>query len=217
MREVEEPLFIVEDLLVKYRKLVALQIDKLVGYRGKTLIIGPNGSGKTTLIKVLLGILKPTRGRVEILGVNPIKNPVMLSRRVTYVRDIDELPENIRVSTLIDTLRDSFGEEAIRIAEELDLLSHRNKRLNELSRGMRRKASLLVALASNKELIVVDEPFSGLDRMSRDKVSKLLDEKDADMLIISHIPPRMRFDHLIVVESARITYSGPYKEIDWYV
>ncbi len=210
------PLFVVEDLVVKYRRMVALRIKKLVGNRGKTLVIGPNGSGKTTLVKVLLGLMRPLSGHVELLGMNPIKNSGDLAKRITYVRDVDELAENLRLTTLINTLRQAYGEDAVRIAEELDLLDHIDKRLNELSRGMRRKASLLVALASNKELIVIDEPFSGLDRMSRDKVSMLLDKKDANMLIISHIPPRMKFDHLIVVESAQITYSGPYREIDWY-
>ncbi len=209
-------LFRVKDLIVRYRRLVALKVDELTVPLGKTLIIGPNGSGKTTLIKALLGLLKPSHGFVEILGMDPLKNSRELSRRVTYVRDIDEIPDNIRVSTLIDTLRGSFGDNVVKAAEELGLLDHQDKRLGELSRGMRRKASLLVALASTKDLIVIDEPFSGLDRMSRDKVSRLLDEKSTNMLIISHIPPRIRFDYLVVVESARITYSGPYKEIDWY-
>ncbi|MEM0280180.1 MAG: ATP-binding cassette domain-containing protein, partial [Desulfurococcus sp.] len=102
------------------------------------------------------------------------------------------------------------------IAKELGLLNHKDKRLCELSRGWRRKASLLIALASNKKLIIMDEPFSGIDSGSRALISELLEKKPSNMIIISHIQSRIRFDHLIVVESGRITYNGPYKPIEWY-
>jgi len=212
----EARLFKVKDLVVKYRKLVALRINELEVPKGKILIVGPNGSGKTTLIKVLLGLLRPKKGKVEILGIDPIKNSQELAEKITYVRDIDELPDNLRLSTLIDILSSTFGDYTLKVAEELGLSDHKEKRLGELSRGMRRKASLLVALASTKDLIIIDEPFSGLDRESRNIVSKLLSMKTSDMIIISHIQPRMMFDHLVVIESAHVTYNGPFKKLDWY-
>jgi len=208
-----DELFYVKDLEASYGKLVALRIDELMVPKGRVLIIGPNGSGKTTLIKVLLGLMRPKRGHVRILGIDPIKDAENLYRRLTYVRDKDELPENLRVKTLLDILAESYGSEQVKwVAEQLGLLEHINKRLGELSRGMRRRASLLIATASNRDLIVIDEPFSGLDATGRQTVSEILDKKEADMIIISHIPLRMRFDHLILIDSAKVTYHGPYRD-----
>ena len=208
-----EELFYVKELEARYGKLVALQIDELMVPKGRVLIIGPNGSGKTTLIKVLLGLMRPKRGHVRILGIDPLKEAEKLYRRLTYVRDRDELPENLRVKTLLEILAESYGSEQVNwVAEQLGLLEHINKRLGELSRGMRRRASLLIATASNRDLIVIDEPFSGLDAMGRQTISEILDKKEADMIIISHIPLRMKFDHLILIDSARVTYHGSYRD-----
>jgi len=85
-----EELFYVQGLEARYGKLVALQIDELMVPRGKVLIVGPNGSGKTTLIKVLLGLMRPKRGQVRILGVDPLRESEKLYRHLTYVRDKDE-------------------------------------------------------------------------------------------------------------------------------
>ena len=208
-----EELFYVKKLEARYGKLVALQIDELMVPKGKVLIVGPNGSGKTTLIKVLLGLMRPKKGHVRILSIDPLKEAEKLYRRLTYVRDKDELPENLRVRTLLDILAESYGSEQVtRVAERLGLLEHINKRLGELSRGMRRRASLLIATASNRDLIVIDEPFSGLDANGRRVISEILDNKEADMIIISHIPLRMTFDYLILIDSARVTYHGPYRD-----
>ena len=208
-----EELFYVKELEASYGKLVALQIDELMVPKGRVLIIGPNGSGKTTLIKVLLGLMRPKKGHVRILGIDPLKEAEKLYRRLTYVRDRDELPENLRVKTLLEILAESYGSEQVNwVAEQLGLLEHINKRLGELSRGMRRRASLLIATASNRDLIVIDEPFSGLDAMGRQTISEILDKKEADMIIISHIPLRMKFDHLILIDSARVTYHGSYRD-----
>ncbi len=210
-------LFSVNNLVVKYHKLVALYIEKLEAPNGKILIVGPNGSGKTTLIKVLLGLMRPAQGEVRLLGLDPFTGSHKLAKQITYVRDRDELPDNLKLSTLMEVLREYYGKDNVdTVAERLGLLEHENKRLCELSRGMRRKASLLIALASNRRLIIIDEPFSGLDARSRAVVSDLLDKKSTSMIIISHIQPRISFNHLIVIESAQVTYSGPYKPLDWY-
>jgi len=210
-------MLVVGDLVVKYGRMTAIQVDELRVPHGRVLVVGPNGSGKTTLIKAVLGLIRPSRGVVRVLGLDPFRDSRELFKRVTYVRDIDELPGNLRLSTLIGVLEEYYGGDSVRqVVEELGLAGHEDKRLSELSRGMRRKASLLPALASNRSLIIIDEPFSGLDSKSRMVVSRLLDSKKADMIIVSHMQLNMRFDHLVLVESARITYSGPFKELEWY-
>ncbi len=206
-------LFQAENLLVSYRKQIALQVDKLEVPPGKVLIVGPNGSGKTTLIRSLLGLVRPRTGRISLLGLNPFKDAKKLYKKITFIRDLDELHDSLRVRTLVEILSSSYGPDNVRSAIKLlGVDNYLDKRLGELSKGMRRRASLLVAVASNRDLIVIDEPFSGIDSKSRKIISQILDNKNTNIIIISHVPPNMRFDYLVFIESGKITYSGPYKD-----
>ena len=206
-------LFRVEGLLVSYRGQVALEVDELEVPAGKVLVVGPNGSGKTTLVRALLGLVRPRRGRVALLGLDPFRDARLLYRRVTFIRDVDELPGGLRLGTLVKVLSDSYGADEVRRAVRLlELDEHLGKRLRELSRGLRRRASILVAAASNRDLIIIDEPFSGVDSKSRRVISRILDGKDSNMIIISHVPPAMRFDYLVFLEGGSVAYSGPYRD-----
>ncbi len=208
-----DSLFHVRNLVVSYRKQVALQVDELEVPMGKILVVGPNGSGKTTLVKALLGLVRPRRGEVRLLGLNPFRDSKKLYKRITFIRDLDELHSSLRLSTLVDILSSSYDASSVRSAVRLlELDEHLGKRLGELSKGMKRRASLLVALASDRELIVIDEPFSGIDSRSRRIISQILDNKNTNMIIISHVPPTMTFDHMIFIESGSVAYSGPYKD-----
>ncbi len=208
-----DSLFHVRNLVVSYRRQVALQVDELEVPMGKILVVGPNGSGKTTLIKALLGLVRPRRGEVRLLGLNPFRDAKKLYKRITFIRDLDELHSSLRLSTLVDILSSSYDADSVRSAVKLlELDEHLGKRLGELSKGMRRRASLLVALASDRDLIVIDEPFSGIDSRSRRIISQILDNKNTNMIIISHVPPTMTFDHMIFIESGSMVYSGPYKD-----
>ena len=160
-------------------------------------LIGENGAGKTTTIQVLLGLLKPTSGRVDVLGRNPAENGLDVRRRVGYVPENPVLYEWMTVSEIgwfaaafhVDSEGSASGyqhryNELIR---SFDLPPR--KRIRKLSKGMRAKVSLSLALASDPELLILDEPTSGLDVLvRRDFLESMVDLAGAGrtVLLSSH-------------------------------
>jgi len=169
----------------------------LVVPRGSVFaLVGHNGAGKTTLIKLLLNILRPTHGGATILGESTTALTGESFTHIGYVSENQELPDWMTVQAMMDYLRPFYPtwNEANLLAD-LDLPPDR--KLKQLSRGMRMKAALASVLAFRPPLIVMDEPFSGLDPLVRDELIKALldrmsDEYEADpnsgltVLISSH-------------------------------
>jgi ABC-2 type transport system ATP-binding protein len=128
-------------------------------------LIGENGAGKTTLIKHILGMFKAQAGSVCVFGLDPVQNPVGTLGRIGYLSEDRDLPDWMRVGELMHytqaffpTWDEAFAEE---LREMFDLGV--NAKIKTLSRGQRARAGLLAALAHRPELLVLDEPSSGLD------------------------------------------------------
>ena len=202
----------VRDLMVKFGHVVALEDISLDIERGRTLLIGPNGSGKSTLLNVITGLIKPSSGKVKVLGYDPLRDNSKLNKKILYIRDKDDFPRLMKISTYVGILSSIYGKDrVIEALVQFELDKHIHKRFHELSKGLQRRVILLEALVSNKELIIFDEPFSGLDTYSRDMICKALDMIKGSIIIASHIPPLMHFDQLILLEGGRVTYSGEYR------
>ena len=136
-------------------------------------LVGHNGAGKTTLIKLLLNILRPTSGSATVLGEPTAAFTGETFTRIGYVSENQELPEWMTVQTMMDYLRPFYPTwDAGSLLRDLDLPPDR--KLKQLSRGMRMKAALASVLAFRPPLIVMDEPFSGLDPLVRDELIKAL-------------------------------------------
>jgi ABC-2 type transport system ATP-binding protein len=153
-------------------------------------LIGPNGAGKSTAIKTLMNIIQPSGGSAEVLGVDSRRlGPAELAQ-IGYVSENQRLPEWMRVDYFLDYCRPLYPtwdtEAAAQLVREFGLPLDR--RLRELSRGMKMKAALAASLAYNPRLIVLDEPFSGLDVLVREELIASLAERTpaATILIASH-------------------------------
>jgi ABC-2 type transport system ATP-binding protein len=157
-----------------------------------TALLGPNGAGKSTALKTALNLLRPSSGHVEILGVDSRKlGPVQLAR-IGYVADGMELPDWMSVDQFLAWCRplyptwDADLERSLRNQFSLP----GDRKLKHLSRGQRMKAALIAALAYRPELLVLDEPFSGLDPLVRDEfISGLLEiagEEGLSVVLSSH-------------------------------
>ncbi|WP_297068693.1 ATP-binding cassette domain-containing protein [Thermococcus sp.] len=215
MPELGEPVVKIRNLTVKFRYNVALSDINLEIGRGRTLLLGSNGSGKTTLMKVLSGLHRPTEGSVEVLGLDPFGEPSELYSRMLYVRDIEDLAYMVRVSTLVELLSDVYGVGRVdKALKTLELEEHLFKRVGELSKGLRRRVAMIEPLSSKTELIMMDEPFSGLDAESRIVIAKALSKlsKGVSLIIASHIPINLETDQIVVLEGGKLTYNGPYNE-----
>lgn len=135
-----------------------------------TGLVGANGSGKSTLLKVAAGFVRPARGEVQVLGQTP---GVELRRRVAFVAEVDPLDPWMTVDQTVRFVRSFFTdwdpEHEGELREILELPGRR--RVGELSKGMRTRVRLLLGLARSAPLVLLDEPFSGIDPVSRRRIA----------------------------------------------
>ena len=155
-------------------------------------LLGPNGAGKSTTIKVLMNILEPTSGRAEVLGAPSTRLGPSEFQRIGYVSENQELPEWMTVRQFLGYCRAFYPTWDDHFCA--DLLTQfglpPDRKLKHLSRGMRMKTALLSSLAYRPELLVLDEPFSGLDPLARDDFTtgllSLAGASDWTVVISSH-------------------------------
>lgn len=184
-------------------------------------LIGGNGAGKTTLIKHILGMLKAQHGTVHVFGLDPVQNPVGTLGRIGYLSEDRELPDWMRVGELMrytqaffPTWDESFAEE-LRDAFDLD----KNARIKTLSRGQRARAGLLAALAHRPELLVLDEPSSGLDPVVRRDILGAIIRTIADegrtVLFSSHLLDEVErvADRVAIIHQGQILLTASMDEI----
>ena len=183
--------------------------------------VGPNGAGKTTTIKVLLNLLKPTSGSASVLGVDSRRLGVREFARIGYVSENQELPDWMTVDQLIAFVRPLYPgwDDALcqKLRRDLDLTS--KLQVRAFSRGMRMKAALLVSLAYRPELVVLDEPFSGLDPLARDELIRALLELTGEhnwtTLISSHDIDEVErlADSIAFIDKGRVFVTESVQEL----
>jgi ABC-2 type transport system ATP-binding protein len=165
-----------------YRRTVALDAVTLQIPEGAVYaLVGANGAGKTTLIRVLMNIFPPNTGRATVLGLSSVEVSGHAFERIAYVSENQEMPDALTIGELLDYVRPFYprwdpGLEA-QLVRQFDLPLQR--KLKHLSRGMRMKAALASVLAYRPALIVLDEPFSGLDPLVRDELIESLRDRAA--------------------------------------
>jgi ABC-2 type transport system ATP-binding protein len=176
-------------------------------------LVGPNGAGKTTMIKLLMNILPLTSGQAHVLGINSQKLAGKAFNRIGYVSENQEFPDGMTVEAMLDYLR-SFYPQWDRTLEqqlvrqfELPL----NRQLRHLSRGMKMKAAFASSLAYRPSLIVLDEPFTGLDPLVRDElIESLLDRApETTIFLSSHDLAEIESfaSHVGYLEQGRLLFS----------
>lgn len=167
----------------RFGKTVALDGLSLRVPRGCVYgLVGVNGAGKTTLIKHILGLLKARSGSVRVFGLDPVRNPVAVLRRIGYLSEERDLPEWMRIDELMrytaayhPNWDQAHAEELLRTFG-LDA----SKKVKNLSKGMRAQAGLVAAVAHRPDLLVLDEPSTGLDAVIRRDILKAIIRTVAD-------------------------------------
>jgi len=190
-------------------------------------LVGPNGAGKTTFIKILMNILTADRGEASILGVDARRIGVSTLEQIGYVSENQELPGWMTIDYFLRYLKPFYKRWDDALVEELlrqfDLPSDR--KLRHLSRGMRMKAALVSVLAYRPKLLILDEPFSGLDPLVRDEFTGGMLERAEDMtiLISSHDLGEIESfaSHIGYLEKGRLQFSeethalsGRFREVE---
>ena len=141
-------------------------------------LLGPNGAGKTTAIRIILDIFKPDNGAVEILG-GPMDEAK--KERIGYMPEERGLYQDLALDRCLTYLASLKGlspheadERAAEYLQRFDLAEHRHKKIKELSKGMQQKAQIIATLLHQPEMVIIDEPFAGLDPVNTRMVKDLL-------------------------------------------
>ena len=184
-------------------------------------LVGENGAGKTTLIKHILGLLRAQSGSVRVFGLDPVADPVGVLSRVGYLSEERDLPRWMAVDELIRYSRafypswdDAYAEE-LRQTFELDAAAT----IKNLSKGQTARVGLLVALAYRPELLVLDEPSTGLDPVVRrdilDAIIRTIADEGRTVLFSSHLLDEVErvADHVTMISHGKIVMSGTLAEI----
>ena len=217
-----EPVIELTGLSRRFGQKTALDDVTLRLPRGKVYgLVGANGAGKTTIIRHLLGLLRAERGTVRVFGMDPVAEPVAVLSRVGYLSEENDLPAWMRVGELIRYTRaffpawdDGYAEE-LRCAFGLDAAA----RIRDLSRGQKARTGLVAALAHRPELLILDEPSSGLDPIVRrdilGAVLRTTAHEGRTVLFSSHLLDEVEevADHVIMISEGRILLSAPLAEI----
>lgn len=209
-------------------KLEICGIELVVNRGKKVAVLGPSGSGKTTMLKHIIGLLTPSHGTVKVFGVDPAKEYKKIRKRIGVI--LQNVEEQLIGPTVIEDIMYSplnYGysqDEALMLAEnilkELNITHLKNKIIHYLSGGEKRKVALAGALALQPELLVLDEPFTGLDIKTEKAYINLINEyssqKDITVIISLHnVELVSEFADTVFLISARDNFSlqGSPREI----
>lgn len=202
-------------------KLALDNVSLAVPRGGVFGLVGANGAGKTTLIKHILGLLEASEGAVRVFGLDPAQEPVAVLARIGYLSELRDLPQWIRVDELMRYMRGFYPKwdpdyaESLRRQFELDPAA----KIKNLSRGECAKAGLLVALAHRPELLLLDEPSSGLDPLVRrdilEAIVRAVAEEGRTVLFSSHLLDEVErvSDRLAMMVNGRVVMSGSLHDI----
>jgi ABC-2 type transport system ATP-binding protein len=219
MTEASDNLIVFDNVSKFYGEILGVNRVNLEIPAGITSLVGPNGAGKTTLMNLMAGLLRPTRGRVNVLGI-PTDQPERLFRRVGYCSQFDSFPPGLtgrefisaflRVSGFSKPLADSLTEKAL---ARVDLLPAADRKIGAYSKGMRQRVRLGQSIAHDPSILILDEPLNGLDPMVRAETIALFKQLAADglyLIISSHILHEvdMMSDRVVLLNNGYVVAEG---------
>jgi ABC-2 type transport system ATP-binding protein len=217
-----QPIVEVQRVTRRFGDKTALDNVSLAVPRGGVFgLIGGNGAGKTTLIKHILGLFRAQSGAVRLFGLDPVDHPVETLGRIGYLSEDRDLPDWLRVGELLRYTQAFYPQWDPAYAEELRQMFDLDPlaRVKTLSRGQRARAGLLVALAHRPELLMLDEPSSGLDPVVRRDILGAIIRTIADegrtVLFSSHLLDEVErvADRVAILHEGRILLSAPLEQL----
>ncbi len=200
---------------------VSFSVDKgwVYGY------LGPNGAGKTTTIRIMLGLLEPNRGEVQIGGVNPIKDPVQAFRSVGYASELPTLQTFFTAEQLLDFMGKMFRlstqarkEKTWQLLNLVGLKEWGKRKIGTYSKGMVQRLSLALALINDPMVLIMDEPTIGMDPEAAVNFRNLfinLSKEGKTIFISSHLLDEVQriCTHVGMINKGKILFSGPIDQV----
>ena len=207
------PLASAQGATKRFGELLAVdQVDLTVTPGEVVGLIGANGAGKTTLIRMLLGLLLPTAGRIRLFGEPPSRRT---RARLGYVPQSLGLYEDLTVAENLAFSAAAFGSAAADLEGELAEL--RDALVRDLPLGLRRRAAFAIALSHHPDLLVLDEPTSGVDPLQRARLWETIRATATDgagvLVTTHHLSEAEQCDRLVVLANGRVAAAGTLAEV----
>jgi ABC-2 type transport system ATP-binding protein len=211
----------VSGLTHDYGEVLAIEDLNLEVPAGVTGLVGANGAGKTTLLRLTLGLLHPTSGSMRVLGHDPQQEPLVVRSRVGYMPEGDCLPKDQTAADFVSYAAQLAGlpssEARRRSSETLFLVGLEEERfryLGDFSTGMQQRVKLAQAIVHDPDLILLDEPASGLDpegRLQMLDLIKRLSGFDINVIVSSHVLTDIEqtCDWVVMLDAGKLLRSGP--------
>lgn len=205
-----------------YGDVVAVNSINATVNAGITGLLGPNGAGKSTLLQLAAGLLRPSNGSVRVYGRSPAMGPSAYSD-IGLVPEAEALPANMSAESFVSARAALLGlpdvREATRKAlDTVELDNVRKRRMGGFSKGMKQRAKLAAALVHEPRLVLLDEPFNGLDPRQRVGMMRLLEARAAQgtaVLLSSHILEEIEglASRILVMIAGRLAATGDFRSL----
>ena len=216
----------IENLCKNYGKFQAVKDLTLNIPKGEIFgFVGPNGAGKTTTMRIICGLLEATSGKVFADGIDVLNKPAELKRKIGYMPDFFGVYDDLKVMEYLEFYASIYnikGKEKEKVCTDLlelvDLTEKRDFYVDGLSRGMKQRLCLARSLVHNPELLILDEPASGMDpraRLEMKEILKTLRSMGKTILVSSHILPELAelCTSIGIIDKGRVIMSGTVEEI----
>jgi ABC-2 type transport system ATP-binding protein len=193
--------------------------------RGSVGLVGANGAGKTTLFRLLLGLIRPTSGRIEVGGQLVASDPVGVRSRLGFMPEHDCLPPDQTAADIVSTFGELSGLPSRaarqRASDVLDLVGLDEARFRPVegfSTGMRQRTKLAQALVADPELVLLDEPTAGLDPIGREEMLALvarLGTFGISVVLATHLLDDVQAvcEHVVMIDAGRLVLAGPTTQL----
>lgn len=220
----EPPLIRFDSVTKLYGRVLGVNDISLTLPQGAYGLLGPNGAGKSTLLNLLTGQLLPTRGTVRVLGEDP-RNNAGLMKKIGYCPGFEGLYTSINGLNWVAFLLEMHGVSRTaalgRAAECMALVGMQesmNRPISSYSRGMRQRTKIAQAIAHDPQLLILDEPLSGLDPVGRAEMTEVLRQRVADggsLILASHVLHEIEAvtDSFLLISGGRLLASGTAEEV----
>ncbi len=221
-----DPVVQLDGVSVVYGKNRALKNVSASFARGAVGLLGPNGAGKSTMLKALLGFIKPTEGRMHVLGIDVAQHPMEIRARLGYMPETDgHIPgmNAVQFVAYCGQLAGLPSVDAMQRAHEVlyyvGLGEARYRNLETYSTGMKQRIKLAQAIVHDPDLLFLDEPTNGMDPKGRDEMLELIHDlahhKNVNLILSSHLLPDVEYtcDHVVVMDKGQVVAQGPINDL----
>jgi ABC-2 type transport system ATP-binding protein len=213
-----------EQLSKWYGQVIGLNDVNVTVPAGITGLLGPNGAGKSTFLKLITGQLKPSKGRIQVLG-EPIWDNPALYFNIGFCPEQDSFYERMTGLEWVTALvrLNGYGEKdadaaAHRALEQVELLDAKDKKIGAYSKGMRQRVKLAQALVHDPQLLILDEPLTGMDPLARRKTMRMIKDwgrAGKSIIVSSHILHEIESmtSNILLINNGRILAEGDVHQI----